>query len=461
LNRLRTILAITAVRLSLAYTLIFGLVAIVIVLYMTASTAGILRRQIRDAINAEFAELAEIYREDGVSAFYREVERNAAAPGSNLYVVADKAGQILAANVVSIESGVIQTQGWTRHPFTYVRQTGDRGKHEAVARIGELPNGMRLLIGRDLGEPERFRATVGRALMLSLAALLALGLATWVLVGRRALVRLDSVSRSAERILGGDRQARLPVSGGRDEFDRISEQLNSMLERIERLDTGLKQVADNIAHDLKTPLTRLRNKAERALTDGNGAPRDTLREIVADTDRIIAAFNALLTISRVDSGASAAEMAQLDISALVAGIGELYDPAVEEKGGRLEAHVEPGLTARGNRELLGQAVSNLIDNALKYGFAPDAAPELTLSARRSGASIEIAVGDRGPGIAPSDRERAMERLVRLDKSRSEPGNGLGLALVRAVAELHGGRLSLGDNRPGLLAAITLPAAAAG
>jgi signal transduction histidine kinase len=139
----------------------------------------------------------------------------------------------------------------------------------------------------------------------------------------------------------------------------------------------------------------------------------------------------------------------------------LYDPAVEEKGGRLEAHVEPGLTARGNRELLGQAVSNLIDNALKYGFAPDAAPELTLSARRSGASIEIAVGDRGPGIAPSDRERAMERLVRLDKSRSEPGNGLGLALVRAVAELHGGRLSLGDNQPGLLAAITLPAAAAG
>lgn len=463
MNRLRTILAITAVRLSLAYTLIFGIVSVIVVMYMTASTAGILRRQIRDSINAEFVELVEIYRDQGANAFFRAVERNAAVPGANLYVVADRAGQIVAANVEDVESGVIQTKGWTRHPFSYTRQSGTRqggagGRHEAVARVAELPNGMRLLIGRDLGEPERFRAVIGRALFLSLATLVLLGMATWFFVGRRALVRLDSVSRSAERILAGDRQARLPVTGGGDEFDRISGQLNAMLERIDRLDVGLKQVADNIAHDLKTPLTRLRNKAERALAENGdaAAARDAMREIVSDTDRIIAAFNALLTISRVDSGASAAEMGDLDLTALAADIGELYEPAVDEKGGSLEIAVEAGLVVRGNRELLGQAFSNLVENALKYGFAPGAAPVVSLSAARRGGMVEVAVADRGPGVPAADRERAMERLVRLDKSRSEPGNGLGLSLVRAVAELHGGSLTLGDHNPGLRAVIALP-----
>ena len=265
MQRLRLILSITAIRLSIAYTVIFGLMSVLIVMYMTGSTVGLLRRQIQQSINDEMADLSHTYESEGLNRFFRAIERSASAPGANLYIIADPSGQIIAANVGGIESGVIDHDGWTQRPFKYSRRE-DVGKasHDAVARVFPLPNGMRLLIGRDLGEPERYRAIVGRSLFLSLAAMLLLGVSTWYFVGRRALKRLDLLGRSAERILAGDRSERLPVTGTGDEFDRISERLNLMLERIARLDEGLRQVSDNIAHDLKTPLTRLRNKADAA-----------------------------------------------------------------------------------------------------------------------------------------------------------------------------------------------------
>ncbi len=202
----------------------------------------------------------------------------------------------------------------------------------AIARVVELPNGMRMLIGRDLGEPERFRVIVMRALAFSLSAMLLVGLLTWILVGRRALTRLEMVSQSTERILSGDRTERLPVSGSGDEFDRLSIRLNAMLDRINTLDEGLRQVSDNIAHDLKTPLARLRNKAEAALAAQDGDQRAVMQEIIGDTDQIIRTFNALLMISRVESGSVAGELTQQDLSSIVEDVAELYQPVAEEAG---------------------------------------------------------------------------------------------------------------------------------
>ncbi|MEZ5799247.1 MAG: HAMP domain-containing sensor histidine kinase [Nitratireductor sp.] len=459
MQRLRTILAITAVRLSIAYSLIFGLVAVIIVMYLTGSTVNIIRRQIQDSINTEVADLATVYERGGINGLMRTLERNAASPGANIYVVADPAGTIIAANILEIESGILNHEMggpslWLHAPPGQWCQ--NLASHGPVV---ELPNGMRLLVGRDLGDPERFRQVVGRALFLALAAMLALGVATWLVVGRRALKRLDLVSKSTARILAGDHSERLPLSGGGDEFDRLSARLNGMLDRINLLDDGLKQVSDNIAHDLKTPLTRLRNKADAALGEASNVDemRNALGEVIADTDQIIKTFNALLMISRVESGSAVTGLSPIDITSVVKDVAELYLPVAEDDGFETRVDVEDGLLVTGSRELLAQALSNLVENAIKYGRDPSRTPLLAISARKKANQISICIADNGPGIAEADRERVTERFTRLEKSRTLPGNGLGLSLVRAVAVLHQGSLELSDAKPGLAACIHLPA----
>lgn len=459
MKRLRSILAITSVRLSIAYTLIFGILAVVIVMYMTNSTAGILKRQIAESVNNELVELGRYFERAGINGLVLRLERLATAPGANLYVVADPAGRIIAGNVREIDNGVIDRLGWTRRPFEYTRfgHSEDR-EFQAVARIVELPNGMRLLIGRDLGEPERFRKVVRRALVLSLGAMLVLGILTWFLIGRRALKRVEMVSRSTSRIMAGDREERLPISGSGDEFDKLSNGLNDMLDRISLLDQGLRNVSDNIAHDLKTPLTRLRNKADAVLrSKGNvGKYRRTLEEMIDDSDQIIKTFDALLMISRVESGSVAAELTIQDISAIVSDVVEFYEPVAEEDSISFKAEVEPGVSLTGNRELLSQALSNLVDNAFKYGRPEDGPAEIGISLKRQGSNVRICVYDNGPGIPAEDRVKVTERFTRLELSRNKPGNGLGLSLVRAVALLHSGVLEFADNEPGLKACLLLP-----
>jgi signal transduction histidine kinase len=461
LKRLRSILAITSVRLSIAYTAIFGVLAIVIVMYMTGSTVGILRRQIQDSVNGEMAGLMTTYEREGINGVLNAMERSAASPSANVYVLTDPAGLIIAANVRELDRSVLNREGWSRAIFEYVPfQGNDDRRFQAVAKVQRLPNGMRLLIGRDLGEPERFRRIVARAWFLSIAATVLLGLATWFLVGRTALKRLDLVSRSTARILSGDRSERLPLSGSNDEFDRLSVRLNEMLDRIHELDDGLRQVSDNIAHDLKTPLTRLRNKAEAALSARAGEARaGRLREMVADIDGIIGTFDALLMISRVESGSAPAMLAPTDLSAVARDVAELYEPVFEEEGFSFEAAIAEGVALRGSRELLARALSNLIDNALKYGVTDGGKKRIELTLSLADGQARLCVADHGPGIAPQDRKKVTERFARLEESRSRPGNGLGLSLVRAVARLHGGQLELegrADGGTGLRASIVLP-----
>lgn len=451
--RLRSLLRVTAVRLSIIYTVIFGILAVGIVAYMTGATVKVLREQYEESINEEIMGLARIYRDGGIGLMVRVLERRARAPGANLYIVTDPSGGIIAGNVPSLERGILRRTGWTGRPFRYERFGDREGEtHRAIARVLELPNRMRILVGRDIGEHEGFRHVVGRAFNLAIGTMLALGVLTWFFVGRRALKRIDGVSQSSRRILAGDRTERLPVTGAGDEFDRLSENLNHMLDRIHRLDEGLKQMSDNIAHDLKTPVTRLRNKADEALSARSDptARSEALEDIIGDCDQMIKTFDALLMISRVESGSTVASRQSLNAGDLIADVFELYEAVAEEQDFelRLEGPQET-IAVYGNRELLSQALSNLIDNALKYGRALSGKSHITLSAEKRENGFAFIVADNGPGIAAEDRERVTERFVRIDESRNRTGNGLGLALVKAVAGMHDGDLVLEDNKPGL------------
>ncbi len=457
----RSLFRVTAVRLSIIYTVIFGLLAVSIVAYMTRATVNVLRVQYEESINQEVQGLSTIYRARGLRGLITTLDRRARAPGANLYVVANPSGEIVAGNVPRLQAGVMRKVGWTGRPFRYYRY-GDSAEDDnrAIARVIEVPSGLKILVGRDIGEHEEFREVVGRGFKLALGTMVTLGVLTWFFVGRRALRRIDDVSRSSVRILGGDRSERLPITGSKDEFDRLSENLNHMLDRIHKLDDGLKQMSDNIAHDLKTPITRLRNKADEALAIKDDPERreQSIEEMIADCDQIVKTFDALLMISRVESGSNVAQMEELNIVDLVKDVHELYEAVLEDDGIQLDLVVsdQNDRMVKGNRELLSQAISNLIDNAMKYGRPSEGEALITLQLSGDDQGVVIAVGDNGPGIPEADRERVKDRFVRLDKSRNASGNGLGLSLVEAIAQMHGGTVQLADKNPGLWVRVNLP-----
>jgi signal transduction histidine kinase len=357
--------------------------------------------------------------------------------------------------------GVLEHPGWTE--TVYRRLDDPEGtEHRALVRVFDLPSGFRLLVGRDLEERERLYDIILAAGQWSIALVIILGLAGGFFVARRVLRRVDAMTETSRTIMAGDLSGRLPTAGSEDELDRLAVNLNVMLERIEALMRGFKEVSDNIAHDLKTPLTRLRNRAEEALRSGKNESdyRAALEGTIEESDDLIRTFNALLMIARTESGQASTPMAEFDAAEIARGVGELYDPLADQKGIALRIEAGANLLARGNRELVTQALANLVDNAIKYARPPEAkaraAADVLVEAGGQGDRIWLSVSDRGPGIAESDRGRAVQRFVRLEQSRSEPGSGLGLSLVSAVARLHGGELRLEDNGPGLKATLVLP-----
>lgn len=466
MGKLRAIMKTTAARLSTLYLLLFAVCAVLLVFYMTAMSVRMLTVQIKGAINQEVSALGRFYRNGGVPLMVRVMERRARQPGANLYLIADASGRILGGNVESLAPGVLDRTGWTERPFRYRRfgelenaanpaqRRGTEGrshKHQAIAQVFRLPNKMIVLVGRDLREPERFRLVVRRALMFALAIMGVGGLLIWFFVGRRALKRIDNVSAASQRIMGGDLTGRLPVTGAGDEFDRLSENLNLMLDRIDSLNVGLKQVSDNIAHDLKTPLTRLRNRAESALSGKKtGAEyREALESTIAESDQMIRTFNAILMISRLEAGYSSETTELIDLSASLSDVVELYEPVADEAGVALKTGSVQQIKIRGNRELVGQALSNIVDNAIKYSAGATDNPSVTVSLETAGSDVRLTVADNGPGVPGSESERVTERFVRLEASRTQPGSGLGLSLAKAVMTFHGGSLELSDNEPGL------------
>jgi signal transduction histidine kinase len=327
----------------------------------------------------------------------------------------------------------------------------------------QLPGGFRLLVGRDLEERERLQDIVMAAGRWSAAIVIVLGLGGGFFVTRRVLKRVDAMTETTQTIMRGDLSGRLPIAGSNDELDRLASNLNAMLERIEALMLGLKEVSDNIAHDLKTPLTRMRNRCEEALrmAEDESQYRAALQSAIDESDALIRTFNALLMIARAESGQARDGMSEFDAAEIARGVGELYEPLADDKGLMLKVDAPAAAPVRGNRELVSQALANLVDNAIKYA-APNGAQadgvssEIVVQAMGEGDRILLTVSDLGPGIPEADRARVVDRFVRLEQSRSLPGSGLGLSLAQAVAHLHGGELRLEDNHPGLRSVISLP-----
>lgn len=466
----------TAARLTALYLLLFTGCAILLVVYMTSLSGRMLVGQIQDTINEEMAGLGRAYQRGGISSLVRVIDQRSRQPGANLYLITDPQGRILAGNVQSLQPGILNQTGWTESPFGYQRFGEPESRsarvggdamvdadpnlpvHLATALILRLPNEMIVLVGRDLGEPERFRAVVQRALIVTLGIMGLGAFLIWFFVGRTALRRIDRISEASRRIMGGDLAGRLPVEGTGDEFDRLSGNLNEMLGRIAALNEGLKQVSDNIAHDLKTPLTRLRNRAESALNAQQDPAeyRAVIETTIAESDQLIRTFNAILMISRLEAGYSAEATVEVDLAAIASDVAELYEPAAEEVGVTLETAIEGPATVDGNRELIGQALSNIVDNAIKYSAAGEGGARVVVSLKASETEARLSVRDTGPGIPPEDRDRATERFVRLEKSRSQPGSGLGLSLAKAVMSFHDGRLELADAGPGLVVSMVFP-----
>jgi signal transduction histidine kinase len=453
----------TAFRLTLVYLLLFALFAASLLGYFAWNTRRMITDQITETVDSEVAELTDQYNNGGIRGLVYAIENRALRPGANLYLVTTPQGQAVAGNVGSLQPGVMDKPGWIETYYRRLDETDTRS-HFALARVAQLPGGFRLLIGRDLEERRRLFGIVAKAAQWSVLVVLLLGLGGGVFVARRVLYRIDAMTGTTQRIMAGDLSERVPVGRSGDELDRLAENLNAMLERIEALMAGLKEVSDNIAHDLKTPLTRLRNRAEDALAKaGNeGEYRAALENTIDESDSLIRTFNALLMIARAESGQARDNMVDFDAAEIAHGIQELYEPLAEDKGLSLSVEAQSA-TVHGNRELISQALANLVENAIKYGkpVTPSAnangdKPDILIEAVPEGTGVRFSVTDHGPGIPAADRTRAMERFVRLEASRTQPGSGLGLSLAAAVATLHGGELRLSDAEPGLRAAITIP-----
>jgi signal transduction histidine kinase len=313
-----------------------------------------------------------------------------------------------------------------------------------------------LLVGRDLRDASIFRDRITRTLSWAALLTLALGLAGGLIMTRNMLRRVEAVNRTSASIIEGDFSERVPLTGSGDEFDQLAANLNAMLDQIERLMTGMRQVTDNIAHDLRTPLSRMRSRLEVTLLERPDATRyaEALGQTIAEADQLLGTFNALLSIAEAEAGSRRETMAVVDLGEIARSVAELYEPVADEKGLTLIVEIAPWLPVRGDRHLLSQAIANLLDNALKY----TAQGSVTLRVRRVGDQVRAEIADTGPGVPPERRAAVFDRFVRLEGSRSTPGNGLGLSLVRAVAKLHGGEVHLEDNSPGLRAVFTLPPA---
>jgi signal transduction histidine kinase len=453
----------TTFRLSVLNLVLFATAASVAIAYIYWNTSGLIARQLEGVIQAEIQGLAEQYRAGGMARLTKTVAERSQTPGESLYLVTDRNGRYIAGNLTSITPGLWNAVGQIE--FVYQRGNGAKSQNRlALANVFRLRGGYRLIVGRDIEERRAFERVILSAVLWGLGLMGLIGLGGGLLVSRNLLARIDKVTATSQTIMAGDLSERISVSGVDDELDRLSESLNAMLDRIEQLMTGLREVSDNIAHDLKTPLNRLRNRVEDALRAKSGAAayRDVLERTIEEADDLINTFNALLSIARLEAGTTEAARDQIDLAELVSGTVELYEPLAEESGMKLETRLLQKAQISGDRQLLAQALSNLIDNAIKYGKGrgKEQGDPIVIDLKKRGDQFEIAVADRGPGIEARDRKRVLERFVRLETSRSRPGSGLGLSLAAAVARLHSGEIRLANNKPGLRVVISLPASGA-
>lgn len=447
----------TAVRTSLWYACFYILLAGSALGVYYWATSRYVDEQLYAGLHNEFIDLCNMAASEGIDVLRQEVESrsHAASQNGRYYLLVDGALHKIAGNLT----------GWPKEDDDQV--IVDETVHvswiddDMIPGAGddqdvywpvvgkEFDDGSILLVTRSVAQAEEMQMFSIYALSGLLFIIVVLALAMGVFMGRTILGRIDHINAIAEKIMGGDLSRRMPLTGRGDEFDDLSGQLNNMLGRIEQLMQGMRDVTDNVAHDLRRPLTRLRNRLDVILLE-NRSPevyRQTIAEAICDSEDLIKTFNTILQIAQAEVGTLPVAMEDIDLTDVAIKVVEFYQPLAQQRKHRLVADAKLTLSVLGNRDLLSQALGNLLDNAIKY--TPPGG-HIRVRVEKSHETVSVSVSDNGPGIPAGEHERVLERFSRLDQARSSPGNGLGLSLVNAITRLHGAKLTLVDNEPGLI-----------
>jgi signal transduction histidine kinase len=436
-------------RLALIYMALFGASVLLLLGFIYWSTAAYLTQQSDETIEAEISDLAQRYRLTGLAGLTTLIsERLSRKPaGSAIYLLADKNLRPLLGNLDRWPHGATVQDGWMDFQLEGAG-TGKTDIHPARARVFRIEEGFLLLVGRDVHDLEVTKQRIILTLAWGLAITLVLGGLGGAMMSRTTVRRIEAINQASREIMSGELGRRIPTRRTGDDFDVLADNLNAMLDRIVTLMEDVRRVSDNIAHDLRTPLARLRNRLEELhlQTETSGANAQGIEQAVAEADRLLNTFNALLRIARVESLHGEESFAAIAMADLVSDVAELYEPLMQEKNQTLELSLSGTVGVNGDRDLLFQTIANLMDNATKYTPAGGAI-RVTLGAR--GAKGRLVIADNGPGIPEAARAKVFQRFYRLEQSRTTPGNGLGMSLVAAVVALHHMTIGLEDNQPGL------------
>ncbi len=448
--RLTRILRSASFRLPLLYAVLFILSAAVLFVsvYWTATAA--MQNDMASVLRSEAYQLAEVHRRSGLAGLAEQITRriNFRTKGPIFYLLQAPSRRVVVGNLPGMPpvNGAVDFEPQADQPEIETDRSGERAKLTGFGLT--LPDGSFLLVAQDANRLSDMQRAIVRAFVWSSGLTLLLAIAGGALLGTNFLRRIDTITRTSRAIMEGDLSARIPVRGTHDEIDQLVASLNAMLARIQQLMDGLRQVSSDIAHDLRTPLGRLRQQLEdareRATTTADySAATDAAIE---EADALLETFSALLRIAQVEAGAQKSAFAPFDVSALLKSLGETYEPVAEDSDRALDIRVEDGAMLTGDRQLIAQLISNLLENALRH--TPEGT-RVSLGLRRQGDGFEIEVADNGPGIPTSEHDKVFDRFYRLDRSRSTSGSGLGLAMVKAIAGLHGLTIRLEDAKPGL------------
>lgn len=442
-------------RVVVIYSLLFAASVLGLLGFIYVTTVGVIDSQINETVLAEMNGLSNSYRDDGLTGLVELIADRIAADraGNAVYLLTDGEFKPVAGNLPRWPKTPLRQGRWLTFDLEQPDDGGFRPVGEARAISFLLAEGSHLLVGRNLHERQNFRSLIAQSLFWSVFITGVLALVGGVVMSRDMRRRIETINRTTQQIMRGDLQQRVPISGSDDEFDRLSQNLNNMLGKIDHLMSAMREVSDNVAHDLRSPLTRLKTQLEVTLMSAPEPEqyRQTIENAVSETDKILSTFNALLSIAQAEAGTGGA-MERTDLAMICADVAELYEPVAEAKGLTLTTALAPAVII-GNRHLLFQVVTNLVDNAIKYGGGSGS---VALSLEPLSTSVRVIVADLGQGIPEALRDKVTDRFFRIDPSRTEPGNGLGLSLVSAVMSMHGGKLTLEDNNPGLRAILTLP-----
>ncbi len=443
-----------AFRIVLVYVLLFAVSVSALLFFTYWNTRRTLDAQTDQIIEAEITGLSEQYQRLGLRGLAESVMSRSLHGNQALYLLTDGAHRVIAGNL-DIWPAITPNAG-DFVEFDYERRVnGVAETRRARGRLFTLPGNFDLLVAQDVHDRDVTQRMFSTTLPWTMGLILLFGLLGGALMSRNMLRRLDTINRASGEIMAGNMTRRVPVSGAQDEFDLLAENLNRMMDRIERLMKGLREVTDSVAHDLRTPLTRLRQRLEQSQARLSAAGSDTseIEHAIADTDQLIGTFNALLLIAETDAGTARGAMSPLDLASVARDVSDLYEPLAEERNVSLTLATASVPMIEGVRSLVAQALANLVDNAIKY--TPPGG-QVAISISQSFAGVDLAVADSGPGIPAHERSRVVERFVRLEASRNSPGTGLGLSLVAAVAHFHNAQLLLEDNAPGLKAILRFP-----